>query len=52
MEIMWDISFIPEPLAKLWCPQNNDWFNSNDLNNRNHGKFFSSFSFHFFLFSQ
>ena len=31
----------------LWRPQNNDWFNSNDLNNKNHGKFFFSFSFSF-----
>ena len=31
----------------LWRPQNNDWFNSNDLNNRNHGKnFFLLFLIH------
>ena len=29
---------------------NNDWFNSNDLNNINHGKFYFLFLFHFFLF--
>jgi len=29
---------------------NNDWFNSNDLNNKNHGKFFFLFLFRFFLF--
>ena len=35
------------------APLNNDWFNSNDLNNKNHGKFFFSFfSFVSFTFSQ
>jgi len=36
-------------ILEVWRPQNNDWFSSNDLNNKNHGKFFIiiiSFSFH------
>ena len=28
---------------------NNDWFNSNELNSRNHGNFFFFFSLSFFL---
>ena len=39
--------YLLKVLSTMWRPQNNDWFNSNDLNNKNHGKFFSSFSFSF-----
>ena len=35
------------PWTLLWRPQNNDWFNSNDLNNKTMVIFFSSFSFSF-----